>query len=191
MIFTETLQHTLQFEGGYANDPDDRGGETFRGISRKNWPDWAGWKLIDQAKARGLKSRQAIDDFFAQSAEMEALVAGFYYGNFWQPFERLALPPLTAAKLFDASVNLGLARAVKLLQKALNSLGADLAVDGAGGPQTLAAAQKIFARPEAEAIFLARFAERQGDFYRAIAAKNPALAKFLKGWLRRAAWVPQ
>ncbi len=53
MSFAEALKHTLEFEGGYANDPADRGGETFRGISRKNWPRWSGWDLIDQVKRKG------------------------------------------------------------------------------------------------------------------------------------------
>ena len=30
-------------EGGYVNDPDDKGGETYKGISRKANPDWNGW----------------------------------------------------------------------------------------------------------------------------------------------------
>jgi len=40
----------LKSEGGHANDPDDGGGETYRGIARKFWPQWAGWKIIDAAK---------------------------------------------------------------------------------------------------------------------------------------------
>ena len=30
-------------EGGYVNDKDDAGGETYRGISRKYNPTWQGW----------------------------------------------------------------------------------------------------------------------------------------------------
>ena len=37
-------------EGGYVNDPDDKGGETYKGISRKANPDWDGWISIDQIK---------------------------------------------------------------------------------------------------------------------------------------------
>jgi lysozyme family protein len=37
-------------EGGYVNDPVDRGGETHRGVARKFHPDWSGWKIIDQIK---------------------------------------------------------------------------------------------------------------------------------------------
>ena len=37
-------------EGGYVNDPDDAGGETYLGISRKHNPKWDGWKKIDSFK---------------------------------------------------------------------------------------------------------------------------------------------
>ncbi|MGL4208543.1 MAG: glycosyl hydrolase 108 family protein, partial [Candidatus Adiutrix sp.] len=36
MGFDSALIIVLEFEGGYVHDPADRGGETFRGISRKN-----------------------------------------------------------------------------------------------------------------------------------------------------------
>lgn len=84
--FENVLSHTLGFEGGYANDPADRGGETFRGISRKSWPNWPGWALIDQVKAAGLVSASAIDRRFADDAEMEKMVTDFYRDEFWKPF---------------------------------------------------------------------------------------------------------
>ena len=37
-------------EGGYVNDKDDAGGETYRGISRKYNPTWQGWTMIDSYK---------------------------------------------------------------------------------------------------------------------------------------------
>ena len=40
----------MEHEGGYVDDRDDRGGETYRGISRNNFPDWKGWKKIDGFK---------------------------------------------------------------------------------------------------------------------------------------------
>ncbi len=63
--FQKALAHTLEFEGGYANDPADSGGETFRGISRRNWPQWEGWPLIDQAKVKGNKTAKTINEAFA------------------------------------------------------------------------------------------------------------------------------
>lgn len=85
--FGNVLGHTLQFEGGYVNDPADSGGETFRGISRQSWPDWPGWKLIDQAKTAGLKSAQAINSRFADDSQMAGLVEDFYRKNFWAPLD--------------------------------------------------------------------------------------------------------
>lgn len=37
-------------EGGYCFDPDDAGGETYKGISRKANPNWDGWISIDAIK---------------------------------------------------------------------------------------------------------------------------------------------
>jgi type VI secretion system secreted protein VgrG len=38
--FLKAFNTTMTFEGGYANDPDDAGGETYMGISRRYHPDW-------------------------------------------------------------------------------------------------------------------------------------------------------
>lgn len=84
--FEKALSHTLGFEGGYANDPADRGGETFRGISRISWPKWPGWALIDRARADGLTSAPALDRHFADDPEMARLVTDFYRNEFWKPF---------------------------------------------------------------------------------------------------------
>lgn len=37
-------------EGGYCFDPDDAGGETYKGISRRANPNWNGWISIDAIK---------------------------------------------------------------------------------------------------------------------------------------------
>jgi len=85
--FLAVLAKTLKQEGGYVNDPYDSGGETYRGISRRAWPSWKGWPLIDQAKTDGLKSPKAIDRHFEDDAEMFELVADFYFANFWQAYD--------------------------------------------------------------------------------------------------------
>jgi lysozyme family protein len=48
--FKQAHSIVMNNEGGYANDPSDRGGETYKGISRNNFPNWKGWKLIDLHK---------------------------------------------------------------------------------------------------------------------------------------------
>ena len=75
--FKKALEHMLKFEGGYANDPNDSGGETFRGVSRRNWPKWPGWPLIDRAKAEGCRTAKAVNARFAGDAQMDTLTAQF------------------------------------------------------------------------------------------------------------------
>ena len=52
--FNESFNITLGYEGGYSNDPDDAGGETYKGISRRYHPGWKGWALIDELKSKGV-----------------------------------------------------------------------------------------------------------------------------------------
>lgn len=192
MSFLDALQHTLKFEGGYANDPADRGGETFRGISRLNWPAWPGWELIDRAKIRGAVSARLINAAFAGDLDMERLVADFYQRHFWRPFESLRAPGRIPAKLFDTAVNVGVGGAVKMLQRVVNQSGpvAPLVVDGVIGPKTRAGFTLSVGGAGDEDSFLQAFCREQEAHYRRIVGRNPGQSKFLKGWLRRAEWVP-
>lgn len=69
-------------EGGYANNPADPGGETYRGISRRYHPDWSGWSWIDSYKAsNGSIPRGTI---FPQ---LEGSVQEFVRNNYWIPID--------------------------------------------------------------------------------------------------------
>jgi len=48
--FNIALQKTLAHEGGYSNDPNDMGGETYKGISRASHSVWKGWAIVDKYK---------------------------------------------------------------------------------------------------------------------------------------------
>jgi hypothetical protein len=39
-------------------------------------------------------------------------------------------------------------------------------------------------------VLLDKYCERQAAFYQGLAAKKASQKKFLKGWLKRAAWKP-
>ena len=191
-MFKKAMEHTLQFEGGYANDPDDRGGETFRGISRKNWAMWPGWSLIDSAKKRGITTAKKINKAFEHDENMQHLVAGFYHENFWEPFQPLEASERITTKLFDTAVNTGVGRAVRFLQNTHNILepNTPLMVDGEIGPATITSFGKALKELGAELIFLELFCKTQKNFYTGIVQRNPQQGKFIKGWLRRAAWLP-
>ena len=48
--FETAYRKTAQIEGGYANNPADNGGETWRSIARKMHSDWERWKVVDQLR---------------------------------------------------------------------------------------------------------------------------------------------
>lgn len=190
MSFKAIYQHTRRHEGGYSNNPADRGGETFRGISRVSWPHWIGWLAVDEIKAAGKTSAEEINAHFKDDDDMATDVAALYFTHFWVPAERLLAPPRVTGKLFDAGVNIGLGRAVKFAQATMNDMGARLTVDGAIGPKTRAAAAEIFQGPEAETEFLERFIMKQLAHYQRL-AEQPGQAQFLDGWITRALWLPE
>ena len=193
MSFDNVYVYTRQFEGGYANHPNDRGGETFRGIARKVWPAWAGWDRIDQAQAIVGHSSRALNGYFSRDAEMSLLVENFYRENFWRPVERLLLPDRLAEKIFDIAVNCGFGAAVKMLQRAINDLEPvrKLEVDGKFGPASRTALEEIWSRFGGGREIMAALCRQQEVHYQRIIRKDPSQKVFEKGWLKRAAWVPQ
>jgi len=124
--FDISYPKTFSNEGGFVltNRSTDLGGETFAGISRNNWPAWPGWGYIDRGDMETVKG----------------LVKSFYHDNFWIALmlDNIMSQDL-ADKLFDTAVNCGKGEAAKIVQEAMNLLGATLSVDGALGYATVAA----------------------------------------------------
>ena len=60
-LFTPAFTLSKINEGGWVNDPNDIGGETYRGISRKFNPKWNGWSVIDEMKKKGLIKKNYTD----------------------------------------------------------------------------------------------------------------------------------
>lgn len=176
--FELALERTLKHEGGYVNHPSDPGGETYRGISRKNWPDWAGWDLVDQVKLAH-DPGEDVESFFGGMRGMDVLVHDFYELNFWK-YDGIE-DDVVAAKIFDMAVNMGSKRAHMLLQRALVGVGQSVAVDGVVGPKTIAAANAT--DPRALRLELAA---RQAEHYAILAVRNLSNQVFLLGWMRRA-----
>ena len=92
----------------------------------------------------GINSAEFPEDFepiFAAKtpADRAPLVAVFYHKTYFTPHLAQLSNPV-AMRLMDAEVNEGTDAGVKLLQKACLALGANVEVDGALGPLTIAAA---------------------------------------------------
>lgn len=159
--FTDAFNHVIEVEGGFVltNDPDDKGGMTFAGISRKHWPDWDGWPLIDNGKEVPRR-----------------MVCDFYRDNFWAPIHGDALgSQKIATSIFSFAVNAGAKTSIKCAQMA-----ACVASDGIVGKMTTFALNSI--EPQ---LFLAKFALSKVAKYCAICTADPTQKKFLLGWLNR------
>lgn len=119
MDFSKAFYALMADEGLWhlEHDPRDPGGETWSGISRKNHPRWAGWPLIDQAKADGVSVTR-----HRNFERIKALTEKFYEDTFWLPLDCDKLPDGLAYELFEQAVNLGISRTTYYLQLTLNCL---------------------------------------------------------------------
>ena len=111
-VFAVIVDHALELEGGYVCHPDDPGGETRFGISKRSHPD------LDIAKL-------TRDDAMA-----------IYQRDYWRAGCCEPLPPALGCFLFDSLVQHRPRTAKTLLQDAVG-----VKPDGLIGPVTLAAAK--------------------------------------------------
>ena len=110
-IFEIAFRRTGGIEGGYVNDPTDRGGETYKGVARKMHPRWQGWEIVDRHKPL----RKGA---FIESSMLERLVLEFYKKEFWDRVQGDKLRFQNVAnQLYDMAVNAGPKTAIKLFQK--------------------------------------------------------------------------
>lgn len=195
--FKLAYSNTLSHEGGYVFDPNDRGGETYKGISRVNFPNWEGWRIIDSVKAN--VNREKLNSTLAAMLELRHLVETFYLKIFWLPLKLDALEQEIAEEIFDTAVNQGAITAAKYFQHALNLLNnnqkhySNITEDGSIGPGTLKAYQAYMLT----ARFPGRSDERntrtllkvmnglQFERYAEICRRNESQEVYLYGWLNR------
>ena len=178
--FQIAYEKTSKVEGGYANHPDDKGGETYRGIARKFFPKWSGWVKIDAAKM--LKDFPSNIDH----SELESAVSSFYKEQFW---DNLRLDEVNsqdiAEELYDTGVNMGIDRAGRIVQEACNLLNnrgklyAEIDVDGDIGKDTL----KTINNHPHPALLFNLLNMLQAERYIEICRKDPSQEVFMRGWL--------
>lgn len=194
--FLLALSLTLKWEGIYSNDPDDPGGETWKGISRGNFPDWEGWKVIDQLKdpkTGRLEVKAALNH-----KGLESMVQFFYHETFWVPLRGEEIKPPIACQLFDQAVNQGIGQAVRGFQESLNLLNRggidypDIFVDGKMGPKTMDSfagymnTARLNGRSieTCEKVLLKVMKAMQAERYIKICRANPTMEKFFFGWMK-------
>ena len=108
MTFETAIAFVLSEEGGYSNDPNDPGGETNFGISKRAHPN-VDIKNLTQDEAESI-----------------------YKYLYWDACRCESLPPKLAIIVFDSAVNQGVGTAIKMLQASIGTI-----QDGIVGPATI------------------------------------------------------
>ena len=113
--FDKSFDKLILTEGGYVNDPDDKGGETYLGISRVHHPDSLMWPLIDTVKeSYGTKGITKV------LKENEAIIneaKSIYKEDYWNKFDLDNVNNQKIAhEIFDDAVNRGVGAATKTLR---------------------------------------------------------------------------
>jgi lysozyme family protein len=168
------IEEVLAREGGFVDHPADRGGPTR----------WGFTQAVARANGYDGPMRSLPRD----------VAADIYRRLYWKRprFDAVATrAPALAAELFDTGINMGPRVATGFLQRALNALNrgatdyADLRVDGAVGPATLAALDAFLASRGTlgEAVLVKACDALQGARYLDLAEQRPANEAFLYGWL--------
>ncbi len=107
-------------EGGYANDPDDTGGETYLGLSRVHNPDLKMWPIIDAIKDTipNLNTKEGIAKLNSKLKAIPTILAEakkVYKQRYWDPIQLDNLNSKELAhQIFDMSVNSGVGLAISL-----------------------------------------------------------------------------
>jgi lysozyme family protein len=160
--FLPAYEATMLAEGGYrlTNDPVDRGGQTYAGISRRWHPKWAGWAFID-----------------AGDRPPASMVRAFYREKFW---DELRLDEVQSQKVANSLYGSGVNSDPKIAAK-LAQLVVGATPDGALGPVTLGLINAM-----APDVFIAQFTIAKIARYRDIVTKDRSQMKYLLGWVSRA-----
>lgn len=108
--FKISIPKVLKYEGGYVNDPNDNGGETYKGISRKFWSKWEGWVIIDKYKKSKVNFPKVLDG----DTKLQDLILTFYKTNFWDKIGGDKINSQSIADLmFDGAINEGISPVIK------------------------------------------------------------------------------
>ena len=153
--FDKCLKMILHHEGGYVWHKLDPGGETNLGVTKRVYEEWGGKKNMKDL---------TVED-----------VAPIYEKNYWGRAKCDQLPSGLDLAVFDWSVNSGVGRAVKKLQKMIGTV-----ADGGIGPNTLKSLEEYIRHHGLETT-IENYKDIRQAFYRSLSTFNT----FGKGWTRR------
>lgn len=171
--FRTALSFILKHEGYYVNHPDDRGKETYGGISRKYNPNWWGWRYIDSYKKENgpikWNTRFPELDFWVLDYYLDIWVKeGFYNINNQK----------TANYVLDFRINGTIG--AKLTNRTLRNMGWYTTKENKIDSSTIYAINRINQK-----LFLEHLKKARIKFYTQIVVKDSTQKQFLNHWIER------
>ena len=162
-------------EGGYANDPRDEGGETYKGVSRNANPRWAGWKIVDAYKAKhgAIKRNFVIPD-----PKLDQLVLDLFKANYWNKIKGDSINSQNIANImFDFALTSNYDKSAINAQRSVG-----VTADGIIGSDSLKAINKAD-----EKTLAAEILKRNLDYYTGLATgKNKEKYEWaFESWKKR------
>ncbi|MEQ0582891.1 type VI secretion system tip protein TssI/VgrG [Pantoea dispersa] len=167
--FSKLSPIILRHEGGYANRAADKGGPTNHGIAWKTWQRYA---------QEDVGVEPTLDNLKKLTPEQAEVI---YKKRYWDAkgFNDIKDPKL-ALMSYDWTITSG--GAGKQIQKLLNSqYGKNLKVDGAIGPDTIAAMNSVADSNE----LTENIAEIRKVYYKNLTISDPNNLPNLNGWINR------
>jgi lysozyme family protein len=161
MTFDVAIERVLSHEGGFSDDPRDRG-------------NWTGGK-VGSGELKGTKwgiSAASYPHLDIANLTREDAIE-LYRRDYWRRIHPESLPPGFVYQVFDMAVNHGVVAAIRALQQSVG-----VKVDGLFGPKTLAAVQQMRGS-DLVALFVAERLEAFTD--------APTWKTHGRGWVRRVA----
>jgi lysozyme family protein len=159
-IFERCITVVLLHEGGFQNNPKDRG-------------NWTGPNFTGELKGtnKGIAAR------FFPNEDIKNLTVDkakeIYFKNYWQPMNLTGIVNADSIlEIFDMGVNSGKGNAIRMAQDLVG-----VKRDGVMGNITKEAINKFN-------CFLVKYKQRRIEYYMKIAKNNQNMV-FLNGWLNR------
>jgi lysozyme family protein len=159
--FDKCLELMLKHEGNFVNHPQDPGGMTNLGVTKRVWEEWVG-RPASEKEMRNLTPK---------------MVTPLYKRKYWDAIRGDELVCGVDYAVFDVAVNSGVGRATKILQDCVG-----VTVDGGFGPRTLAAVKLAEQDPKA---LINLYCDKRLEFLMSLRT----FVTFSRGWINRVAEV--
>ena len=164
--FDSVIGYSFDFEGGYANNKNDRGGETKFGITAPFLEDYK--YALPGGKGKLINELTKEDAKLLYKAQWDKYNLGYIHDK-----------DLTLL-LNDYMINSYARNVAKRVQNILNSNGANLKIDGIFGKETLNAINDVDKKWLIKQILIDRY-----HWYRKSVQNDKVQIEHYKGWINR------